>query len=264
MEPQQFLLSKEQIKALDFKITPEQLQTLHSDQRQAMVDKFKECDRVPGGLIEETIRQFNGLDSTVIGAGVELRPTSMPCEGGGKGLFANRGFFKGSIITEYCGNTISHTHATSLPKNMTTHHYTLLKHCLVIDGLKDPCEAFGKGGASFCNDPRNKALYNCKLKTNEITNRVFIVATRDIGPGEEFFFPYGKIYWKKWEGMKWEIDPMHVPGRVRSMKDLNRSKGGVFKKGAKVLVRKTIREEESGKWQTGPRREGRIMNKHMK
>jgi SET domain len=258
MEKHIYKLTPEQLDTLNFTLTPEQLEGLHPGQNHALASKFHDMDCVPAGLIQESLEQHNGLESTVVGAGLELKKSCIPVEGVGMGLFAARGFFKNAVITEYCGPLVGYEEAKSLPDHETTHHKAVLKHCLVIDGLKDPWTAFGQGGGSFINDPINPKLYNCKAKVNETTNRLYIIATRDIAPGEEVFFSYGKLYWKERKGSMWEIDPNQVPGRVRSLKDLNRTSKGGFRKGKKVLVRKPDRNE-GGEWKAAPRKRSKVL-----
>lgn len=100
----------------------------------------------------------------------------------GLGLFATGPVNKGEIVAEYWGVIITEEQADRLAG----------KYLFELDG----------GMAIDGRSRRNVARYinhscfpNCEPQEVEEKKRVFIVAKRNIKPGEEFAYNYGKEYW---------------------------------------------------------------------
>jgi len=135
----------------------------------------------------------------MIGYQVEVKPSQI--KHAGLGLYSKIVFRKGQAITEYDGKIIDWDQAKELrEKKQATHVRTLVSQFYCIDGLKKPL--VGRGGGSFCNDSRgsgfaNNATFKKKYDSGGIRDQVFIVAKRDIEPGEEIFVSYGTGYWKE-------------------------------------------------------------------
>jgi hypothetical protein len=134
-----------------------------------------------------------------IGDGLTVRASGIP--GAGNGLFADRPFASGEIITKYEGPIIQippEPHA----EGASSHWASLVRGTHVVDGRRVP--VVGEGGGSFMNHkPRSEA--NAKLVKNpdpHVTQLraasastrpygIFVEATADIARGEEIFLWYG-------------------------------------------------------------------------
>lgn len=127
----------------------------------------------------------------VIGNGIEIRPSSIPSmtaarskhsspvqhpvtldlllacllhADAGMGLFTSRHYAKNELVTEYCGELISHSQARKLrEEGKDTHVRALNSFHLCIDGIKVPQQ--GLGGASFANDARDLTKNNVVFVT---------------------------------------------------------------------------------------------------
>lgn len=137
-----------------------------------------------------------------IGNGLEIKKSLI--EGAGNGLFATRDFKKGEIITIYEGETINREKADELArKGLDSHIRSLCLLRTAIDGIKNPKEAFGKGGASFCNDAsyqtdfQNNSKFAVNVDRHTGKNTCFLKALKDIYEGDEVFASYGNDYWRR-------------------------------------------------------------------
>ena len=104
----------------------------------------------------------------------------------GKGVFAVRDIARGETIIEYVGEIISwdeaqrrHPHDPAQPNHTFYFH---LDDGHVIDGKHEG------NSAKWIN-------HSCEpnLEAEQVGNRVFLDALRDIAPGEELFFDYGLV-----------------------------------------------------------------------
>lgn len=111
----------------------------------------------------------------------------------GKGVFALRPFAQGETIIEYVGEVIGwdeaikrHPHDPSQPDHTFYFH---LDDERVIDG------GVGGNASRWIN-------HACEpnVEADDQSGRVFLLALRDIAPGEELFFDYGLV-----------IDERHTP-----------------------------------------------------
>ena len=126
---------------------------------------------------------MNGSPSST--AKVVPRPSSEP--GAGMGLFVSEteGFAKGSRIIEYTGRVLTFKEARVLRDRTYLKAVSLDRH---IDGSSAEASV-----AKFINDSLDKGKINCAFKKDG--GRVFVVATRDLAPGEELFVSYGRAHW---------------------------------------------------------------------
>jgi hypothetical protein len=111
----------------------------------------------------------------------------------GKGLFTTAPIEKGTKIVEYLGEIIDWKEYERRVERDEDGYLFFVnkKHC--IDAFNTPEHI-----ARYANDAaglsRVKGLKNNSVYDTE-GNRCFIVATRDIEPGEEIFVNYTKDYW---------------------------------------------------------------------
>jgi SET domain-containing protein len=110
--------------------------------------------------------------------------------GSGRGLFTTAFIPKGTKITEYIGKVTSWKEADHDEGNNAYIYYVNRNH--VIDGKGSQALAqYANDGSGFkkIKGIKNNTEYRVEKK------RVFIIAKRDITPGEEILVPYGKDYW---------------------------------------------------------------------
>lgn len=143
-----------------------------------------------------------------------IKPSTLGRDAG-NGLFVTINIPRNAIVTEYTGSIISLEEADNLRKmdmalarqgktpRYAAHVASLGRH-QKIKGLRDPQAAFGRGGASFANDPRSPAMYNTKLvgifDKKLGREKLWLKATRDIlvrdpSEGEELFLNYQGTFW---------------------------------------------------------------------
>jgi hypothetical protein len=139
--------------------------------------------------------------SATIGSGVEVAPSEIL--GAGEGLFAQRPFKKGALITGVDGNLISYKEADELKaKGQHTHIRTLIRQHLCVNGLKVHPAPEGRGGGTYANDGRGNPDFpnNAEFHTINILDGTlplcFLRATADIEPGDEILTSYGRQYWQ--------------------------------------------------------------------
>lgn len=115
----------------------------------------------------------------------------------GLGLFASRAYKRGERIVEYRGELLT--------KEQYDARYAdkLGKYVLQLSADKylDARDPLTSGPARYVNDCRrcDKEEGSCpgnNVEARVAGNRAFIFATRAIQPGEEFFWNYGRAYWK--------------------------------------------------------------------
>lgn len=120
----------------------------------------------------------------------ELAIKTSAITGAGKGLFTKSFIPKGTRIVEYKGEVRTWDEARL---DTTNGYIYFLKPNYVIDAHNLP-----KSLARYANDA--KGLVRTKDKENNSRFqadglRVFLVAARDIQPGEEILVAYGENYW---------------------------------------------------------------------
>ena len=101
----------------------------------------------------------------------------------GLGLFAAGPVKKGDVVAEYWGPIVSQE---EMIRSRGKYFFELDDHTAIQGG--------GRGNvARYIN---HACLPNCTPQ--EKNRRVFIVARRDIKPGEEFGYNYGRDYWQEY------------------------------------------------------------------
>jgi hypothetical protein len=135
--------------------------------------------------------------AATVGNGVVVRRSRL--RNAGMGLFAQRRFSRGELITGYEGNLVSHIQARTLQRNgKHSHVRTLRWKDLAVDGLKLRPAPRGSGGASYANDGRqthaNNASYVIRYVVDGVLPVCFLRAKRQIESGEEILVSYGRTY----------------------------------------------------------------------
>ena len=114
----------------------------------------------------------------------------------GKGLFTDSLIKKGAKVVEYIGEIIPWSEAEKRDdKGKGGYVYYITKY-KCIDAYEFP-DAI----ARYANDARGVGRKS-KTRNNSFYatrgGRAYIVASRNIKPGEEIFVWYGEDYWKEW------------------------------------------------------------------
>jgi hypothetical protein len=144
-----------------------------------------------------------------IGRGVSVRPSTLG-PFAGRGLFADRDFAVGEIISYYDGQVIRYRDMNDVPKRWRSHMRAVYPHKYGIVGnyLFYNNAIYGRGAAAFANtlevgDDRHhfnaSALFPIDTKANltfgNPFDRVVVTkATTRIRAGQEIFLPYGPAY----------------------------------------------------------------------
>lgn len=104
----------------------------------------------------------------------------------GKGVFAARAIKKGERIIEYTGERITWPEALSRhPHDPSDPNHTFYFH------LTDEVVIDAKHGGNSARWINHACSPNCEA--DEVDERVYITALRNIKPGEELFYDYGLI-----------------------------------------------------------------------
>ena len=101
----------------------------------------------------------------------------------GLGLFTTVPIKKDDFVIEYTGEKISSDEAD---RRGGKYLFTVIDDELVIDG---------KGRDNLARYINHSCRPNCEAEVDEDKKRVFIYARRNIKPGEELNYDYGKEYW---------------------------------------------------------------------
>lgn len=254
--PVAYKLSTQQLEQLNFTLTREQLSRLDANQRSVLGARFANDGRIPGGLVvevEKTIVKTKLGDSlidnaNVVGGGLELKTSQIP--NSGLGLYAVKDFPRDAVITMYEGTFVTQEVLDELDAADNSRYVITVKNVepyAAINGISDIMDAFGKGGGSFVNDPRNAALHNCDF-FQLVTGQVYICSTRQIQKGEELFIPYRGSYWEGREVTMFDpVEPL-VGIVERKPNELNRRTDGKFKKGTKRSIQQV--QDEDGNFTT--------------
>lgn len=120
-----------------------------------------------------------------------VRKSQLPAAG--KGLFTTKFIKKGKKIIEYRGEVIDWKTYSRRVKEDKDGYMAYINRKKCIDAYNTP-----QYKARYANDAEGLIKDN-RFKNNAeyqiIEDKVFIVATRDIYPGEEIFVSYSKEYW---------------------------------------------------------------------
>ena len=101
----------------------------------------------------------------------------------GLGLFATGHVEKGSVVAEYWGELVTEEEADR-------------RGGKYLYELEDKISIDGKSRKNIARYINHSCSPNCEPQENVKESRLFIVAKRDIQPGEEFSYSYGKEYWE--------------------------------------------------------------------
>lgn len=113
------------------------------------------------------------------------------------GLFANRPIKKGELVCKYTGVNLKTKEALKLEDK--SYLMRLGEQCY-IDAR--PCPMVY---ARYINDCINPLGWNVEFKKCPQARCAYVVALRDIVPGEEIFVDYGKWYWLSLKPEKMKI-----------------------------------------------------------
>lgn len=100
----------------------------------------------------------------------------------GLGLFTNVAFKKGDLVTEYTGEKIS----TDTANERGGQYLFELNDNWVVDGRDR------KHQARYIN---HSCAPNCYPEIDEAEEHIFVYAKKNINPGEELTYDYGKEFW---------------------------------------------------------------------
>jgi SET domain-containing protein len=101
----------------------------------------------------------------------------------GLGLFAAGPVRKGEVVAEYWGPVITEAEL----KRRRGKYFFELENRMAIDG---------KGRDNVARYINHSCNPNCEPEEDVEAQRVFILARRNIKPGEEFGYDYGRDYWE--------------------------------------------------------------------
>ena len=124
---------------------------------------------------------------------LQVKPSTIPDSG--KGLFTKTPIKKGETVVEYTGEIV--TWKTCQKRNEKQegfggyYFYISEKRCIDAQYDLNALARYANDAAGFSRIPgiRN----NCRYEV--IKNKAYIVASRNIKPGEEIFVAYGRDYW---------------------------------------------------------------------
>jgi SET domain-containing protein len=124
---------------------------------------------------------------------LEIKKSKIP--GAGKGLFTNAPIKRGEKVIEYTGEIITWKECQARNEKMdgfgAYYFYISEKKCIDAEHILDSLARYANDAAGFIRLPgvRN----NCRYEV--IRNRVYVIASRNLKPGDEIFVAYGKEYW---------------------------------------------------------------------
>lgn len=153
-----------------------------------------------------------------------LRKSLLP--GAGKGLFTDSFIAKGEIVCEYEGEFLPWKEIDKRSDQGHEGYAVYISQKRSVDAYFTP-EYLGR----YANDARgigrveglrNNAVYDIQKRDGE--KRVFIVATRNLQPGEEILVYYGDSYWKYLSKTK------HLYEAMKKKKALKKKKAAAKKK----------------------------------
>lgn len=117
---------------------------------------------------------------------VEIRPSTVP--GAGQGLFALERVEAGVTIGEYMGDIVDSFWRLMRSRDRS-YQIPTCDPAVTLDALRRP-EVMMR---YICHHPR-KGKHNVQFVDQGV--RKFVVTTRPVDPGEEFFVDYGETYWR--------------------------------------------------------------------
>ena len=146
-----------------------------------------------------------------VGNGLEVRISRIP--NAGRGVFTNRNFRQGELVTLYFGHAFGEAHRKLLQQEGRGTHAKPVdfKH-RYLDGVKTVFNGMHAG--QLLNQGTPEAC-NCDWATLELWSNnaekvLAIRATRDILAGEELYVSYGKKYWDELEMTPNEVPALRI------------------------------------------------------
>jgi uncharacterized protein len=112
----------------------------------------------------------------------------------GNGLLTAIDIFKGEIISLFKGEILTNAQAELRAKKGNDQYFINMVDGTIMDSMKIKC--FAKYANDAAGSLQTKFKNNSKIGLDE-SNKVCLIATRNIKIGEEIFCSYGKRYWQK-------------------------------------------------------------------
>ena len=127
--------------------------------------------------------------------------------GKGRGVFTTTPYKKHDFVVEYVGELISKAEAEERDirraeaneKSFYMYHFRFNNKNLAIDATREVPNRYGR----VVNHGKKKANLNTKLVSYHGEPRLYLVAARDIAPGEELLFDYGDTSQSSREDFPW-------------------------------------------------------------
>jgi uncharacterized protein len=124
---------------------------------------------------------------------LEIKKSRIP--GAGKGLFAKADFKRGERVIEYTGEIITWKECQKRNEALDGvglyYFYVSDKKCIDAQNVPESLARYANDAAGFVRLPgfRNNARFEV------IRSKPYIIASRNIKPGDEIYVSYGKEYW---------------------------------------------------------------------
>lgn len=143
-----------------------------------------------------------------------IKKSQLP--GAGKGLFTTKLIKKGQKIIEYRGEIIDWKEYCKRVKEDKDGYLVYISRKKCIDAYNTP-----QYKARYANDAEG-LIKDKRFKNNAeyqiIDDKVYLVAKRDIQPGEEIFVSYSKDYW---DAVKYNIKHgLYNEKKLKALRDL--------------------------------------------
>lgn len=148
---------------------------------------------------------------------LEVKKSAIP--GAGKGLFAKSLFKRGERIVEYTGEVITWAECRRRNEKLdgigAYYFYISDRKCVDAQHCPDSLARYANDAAGIVRIPgiRNNARFEVHR------GRPYIIASKNIKPGEEIFVSYGKEYWDAMRDNG--FDETHPKGRKHSADELH-------------------------------------------
>ena len=124
---------------------------------------------------------------------LEVKKSKIP--GAGKGLFAKEMFKRNDKVIEYTGEIITWKECQKRNEALDGvglyYFYVSDKKCIDAQNVPESLARYANDAAGFVRLPgfRNNARFEV------IKSKPYIIASRNIKPGDEIYVSYGKEYW---------------------------------------------------------------------
>lgn len=115
----------------------------------------------------------------------------------GSGLLTAIDIYKDEIIAVFKGEILTNTQAAIRAKANKDQYFISMIDGSILDSNRTFCFAKYANDAKGLSAPAKGVFNNAKIALNQ-TNKVCLVAMRNIKKGEEIFCAYGSRYWKRY------------------------------------------------------------------